>query len=217
MSKDIDIKIEEGRSYRDMEVRIRQDSENIVEGYATTFNDPYLLWRDGNYEVWEQIDRNAFVGADMKDVIMQYNHEGRVFARKSNNTLTVQPDDKGLFIAADLSGTEIGRQLYEEIRGGYTNKMSFGFTVGEDKREIEENQTTGAMKVMRTITKIAKLYDVSAVSLPANPATSISSRTDGEGVLAEVKEEIRIAEEARLAKERQKQKIKILLEVNNGI
>ena len=217
MSKDIDIKIEEGRSYRDMEVRIRQDSENIVEGYATTFNDPYLLWRDGNYEVWEQIDRNAFVGADMKDVIMQYNHEGRVFARKSNNTLTVQPDDKGLFIAADLSGTEIGRQLYEEIRGGYTNKMSFGFTVGEDKREIEENQTTGAMKVTRTITKIAKLYDVSAVSLPANPATSISSRTDGEGVLAEVKEEIRIAEEARLAKERQKQKIKILLEVNNGI
>ena len=217
MSKDIDIKIEEGRSYRDMEVRIRQDSENIVEGYATTFNDPYLLWRDGNYEVWEQIDRDAFVGADMKDVIMQYNHEGRVFARKSNNTLTVQPDDKGLFIAADLSGTEIGRQLYEEIRGGYTNKMSFGFTVGEDKREIDENQVTGAMKVMRTITKIAKLYDVSAVSLPANPATSISSRTDGEGVLAEVKEEIRIAEEARLAKERQKQKIKILLEVNNGI
>ena len=216
MSKDIDIKIEEGRSYRDMEVRIRQDSENIVEGYATTFNDPYLLWRDGNYEVWEQIDRDAFVGADMKDVIMQYNHEGRVFARKSNNTLTVQPDDKGLFIAADLSGTEIGRQLYEEIRGGYTNKMSFGFTVGEDKREIEENQVTGAMKVMRTITKIAKLYDVSAVSLPANPATSISSRTDGEGVIAEVKEEVRIAEEMRLAKERQKQKIRILLEVNNG-
>ena len=216
MSKDIDIKIEEGRSYRDMEVRIRQDSDNIVEGYATTFNDPYLLWRDGDYEVWEQIDRNAFVGADMRDVIMQYNHEGRVFARKSNNTLTVQPDEKGLFIAADLSGTEIGRQLYEEIRGGYTNKMSFGFTVGEDKREIEENQVTGATKVMRTITKIAKLYDVSAVSLPANPATSISSRTDGEGVIAEVKEEVRIAEEMRIAKERQKQKIRILLEVKNG-
>ena len=94
--------------------------------------------------------------------------------------------------------------------------MSFGFTIAEQKREVEENVDKGTYKVMRTITKVGKLYDVSAVSLPANPATSISSRRDGEGVIAEVKEEIRIAEEMRAARERQKQKIKILLEVNNG-
>lgn len=213
MNKNINEKIENGRTYRDMEIRISQEADQIVEGYASTFNDPYLLYRDGDYEVWEQVDRKAFAETDMEDVIMQYDHEGRVFARKSNNTLEVEPNTKGLHIRADLSGTEIGRQLYEEIRGGYTNKMSFGFTIAEQKREIEENADKGTYKVMRTITKVGKLYDVSAVSLPANPATSISSRRDGEGVIAEVKEEIRIAKEKRIARERQKQKIKILLEV----
>lgn len=213
MNKNINEKIENGRTYRDMEIRISQEADQIVEGYASTFNDPYLLYRDGDNEVWEQVDRKAFTETDMDDVIMQYDHEGRVFARKSNNTLEVEPNTKGLHVRANLSGTEIGRQLYEEIRGGYTNKMSFGFTIAEQKREVEENKETGSIKVMRTITKVAKLYDVSAVSLPANPATSISSRRDGEGVIAEVKEEIRIAEEKRIARERQKQKIKILLEV----
>ena len=210
----IEEKIEKGRTYRDMEVRAIEEESYIVEGYASTFNDPYLLFRMDGYEVYEQVDRNAFDKTDMSDVIMQYDHEGRVFARKSNGTLKVSPDDHGLHIRADLSGTEIGRQLYEEIKGGYTTKMSFGFTVRESVREMEENEETGMTKVLRTITDISKLYDVSAVSLPANPATSISSRNDGEGVIAEVVEEIQKAENERIAKEKQRAKIRILLEVN---
>ena len=210
----IEEKIERGRTYRDMEVRSVENENYIVEGYASTFNDPYLLYRMDGYEVWEQVDKDSFKNTDMSDVIMQYDHEGRVFARKSNGTLMVTPDEFGLHIRADLSGTEIGRQLYEEIKGGYTNKMSFGFTVKEDERNIEENKETGVTKVMRTITDISKLYDVSAVSLPANPATSISSRADGEGVIAEVMKEIQKAEEERLAIDRKKAKIRILLEVN---
>ena len=210
----IEEKIERGRTYRDMEVRAIEEESYIVEGYASTFNDPYLLYRMDGYEVYEQVDRNAFDKTDMSDVIMQYDHEGRVFARKSNGTLKVSPDDHGLHIRADLSGTEIGRQLYEEIKGGYTTKMSFGFTVKESVREMEENEETGMTKVLRTITDISKLYDVSAVSLPANPATSISSRNDGEGVIAEVVEEIQKAENERIAKEKQRAKIRILLEVN---
>lgn len=209
----IEEKIERGRTYRDMEVRSVENENYIVEGYASTFNDPYFLYRMDGYEVWEQVDKDSFKDTDMSDVIMQYDHEGRVFARKSNGTLMVTPDEFGLHIRADLSGTEIGRQLYEEIKGGYTNKMSFGFTVKEDERNIEEKKETGITKVMRTITNISKLYDVSAVSLPANPATSISSRNDGEGVIAEVKEEIFKAESERLALERKKARIRILLEV----
>lgn len=209
----IEDKIERGRTYRDMEVRSVENENYIVEGYASTFNDPYLLYHMDGYEVWEQVDKDSFKDTDMSDVIMQYDHEGRVFARKSNGTLMVTPDEFGLHIRADLSGTEIGRQLYEEIKGGYTNKMSFGFTVKEDERNIEENKETGITKVLRTITNISKLYDVSAVSLPANPATSISSRNDGEGVIAEVKEEIFKAESERLAVERKKARIRILLEV----
>lgn len=170
------------REYRSMMLEIEQKAEGeeeermVVSGYASTFDEPYKLWEDENVEVWEKVDRSAFDETDMSDVIMQYDHAGRVFARIRNNTLTVSPDDKGLFISADLSGTDIGRSLYQEIAGGYTDRMSFGFTVDADTREIEEDRTTGKSIVTRTITKVGKLYDVSAVSLPANPGTSISAR-----------------------------------------
>lgn len=221
-NKNILAKLDEGRQYRDIDVssferRAEEDGEKTVSGYATTFNQPYELYRDtwgGTiYVVKEQIDGNAFDNADMADTIMQYNHEGRVFARVSNGTLELDPDEHGLHIRANLGGTEIGRQLFEEIEGRYTTKMSFGFRVAKDKREQTEetNEETGVrtITVLRTITEISKLYDVSAVSLPANDATSISARNFGEGVIAEIKQEL-IAREAR---ERQKHKIRILSEV----
>ena len=210
MNKTIEDKLNEGRQYRNIEVRAlsASDDEKIVEGYATTFNDPYTLYSFEDYEVREQVDAHAFDEADLGDVIMQYDHQGRVFARTSNETLRLSVDDHGLKIRADLGGTEIGRQLYEEIKGGYTSKMSFGFTVKADERLIteEDNKTT----VLRTITKIGKLYDVSAVSLPANDATSISARSYGEGVIAELTEEHRKAQE----RARRVQKIKILSEIS---
>ena len=211
--KKIQQKLDEGRSYRAVaEVRLAGDEPEermIVEGYASTFNDPYVLWQEDGYTVKEQIDINAFDKTDMTDVIMQYDHEGRVFARISNGTLQLNADDHGLHIRADLSGTEIGRQLYEEIKGGYTDKMSFGFTVDEDRREITENKETGETMILRTITAVRKLYDVSAVSLPANNATEISARAYCEGVIAEAAEERRKKEERDL----RVRKIKILMEV----
>lgn len=213
--KTIQQKLDEGRSYRavaEIEIRTAMEGEDermTVEGYATTFNDPYVLWKEGGYTVKEQIDRSAFDGADMSDVIMQYDHEGRVFARTSNGTLTLAADDHGMKIVADLGGTELGRQLYEEIKGGYTNKMSFGFTVDADTREITENHETGETEILRTITAIRKLYDVSAVSLPANNATEISARAYCEGVIAEAAEERR----AHAEREARKRKIRILSEV----
>lgn len=209
MNKSIQTKLDEGRQYRHV-MGFEVNDDMVVEGYATTFSQPYELFRDGEYIIYEQIDPDAFREADMGDVIMQYNHEGRVFARNSNGTLELTPDEHGLKIRADLSGTEIGRQLYEEIKGGYTDKMSFGFKVGADK--LEQTQRDGNIEVLRTITKIDKLYDVSAVSIPANDATSISARSDGEGVIAEAKQEL-LAQQER---ERQKQKIRILTEVQNG-
>lgn len=213
MSKDINEKIKSGREYRNMyEVRAAEEA-GLVEGYATTFNSPYMLFRMDNYEFWEQVDPMAFAETDMSDVIMQYDHEGRVFARLSNETLKLDTDAHGLHVLANLSGTEIGRQLYEEIKGGYTNKMSFGFTVDKDERTTEEDNETHVIKVMRTIKSIGKLYDVSAVSLPANDATAISARTLGEGVIAQVEEEFRKEAEAIKRRNAQIAKIKILSEV----
>lgn len=196
------------REYREMMLAIekRDEAEEpeeermVVTGYASTFDDPYLLWKDADVEVYEQVDRHAFDETNMDDVIMQYDHQGRVFARVRNNTLTVAPDDKGLFISADLSGTDIGRGLYQEIAGGYTDRMSFGFTVDEDEQVIQEDSTTGKTHVLRTIRKVGKLYDVSAVSLPANPGTSISARFL-DGAIEEARAERLKAQELREKRE----------------
>ena len=177
-----------------METRAAEDGSMIVEGYATTFDQPYELFRDKDMTVNEQVLRSAFDETDMTDVIMQYDHEGRVFARIANGTLELEADDHGLKIRANLGGTEIGRQLFEEIQGGYTNKMSFGFTVTGDERKITRD-ADGHVTVLRTITKIGKLYDVSAVSLPANDATEISARMTSDGLIAEVLEEVKAEEE----------------------
>ncbi len=188
----------DSREYRniaaEIEVRTEEDGRMIAEGYATTFNQPYELYRNGDMTVNEQVDPEAFAECDMSDVIMQYDHAGRVFARVKNGTLRLEPDAHGLRVWADLGGTEIGRQLFEEIKGGYTDKMSFGFTVKSDRKERSKD-AEGRKSVLRTITRIGKLFDVSAVSLPANDATEISSRNIGDGLIAEAMEEIRAEEE----------------------
>ena len=177
-----------------LETRTAEDGAMIVEGYATTYNQPYTLFREKDMIVREQVDPCAFEGTDMTDVIMQYDHEGRVFARVKNGTLELESDEHGLKIRANLGGTEIGRQLFEEIQGGYTNKMSFGFTVADQKR-TRSKDAEGNTVVLRTITRIGKLFDVSAVSLPANDATEISARSIGDGLIAEARKEIQAEEE----------------------
>ena len=207
----IDEKLAQGRQFRSMTMGIADGEEYRVEGYATTFNEPYLLYKYDDVEVWEQVSEKAFEDTDMSDVIMQYDHEGRVFARLSNNTLELNVDDKGLLINAYLGGTQLGRGLYEDIKGGYITKMSFGFTVDED--EIEEVSNEDGVKVTRTITKIGKLYDVSAVSIPANDATEISARNYCDGVIAELEaERLQRAQEKR---ERQIKKLRLELELED--
>lgn len=193
-------KIESGREYRSLLLEASDDK--IVEGYATTFDEPYHLYyfddAKGTHEVLEQVDSNAFDQTDMSDVIFQYDHEGRVFARVSNDTMVLSTDEHGLKVRADLGGTEIGRNLYEEIKGGYTNKMSFGFTVADDNIEALDDGN-----YLRTIRKIGKLYDVSAVSMPQNNFTEITARNHCEGVIAEIEaERLRVEEEERIAQEK---------------
>ena len=180
-------KINNGREYRKMELNIQEPDSYNVRGYATTFNEKYTLWDDGDFRVDEQVDPHAFDECDMRDVIFQYDHEGRVFARTSNDTLKLTPDAHGLEVNAFLGGTEIGRNLYEEIKGGYTSKMSFGFHVEAD--DIKEEEVEGKVIYTRTIKKINKLYDVSAVSLPANDGTEISARSLKDGAIAKLEAE----------------------------
>lgn len=196
LNKSIEEKLGEGRQYRSFELssferRTLEDGQMTVSGYATTFDQPYELYREPGYVVMERVLREAFDGCDMEDVIVQYDHRGRVFARTSNNTLRLDVDDIGLHNEIYLGGTEIGRQLYAEIDGGYTTKMSYGYRLREDGVEsrVIDELDDGTIIVMRTVRGIARLYDVSAVSLPANDATSISVRSAADGVIREIKEE----------------------------
>ena len=211
------------REYRDMRLDIMTRAEDdqdsaeerkIVNGYASTFNEPYILYEDDDIIFREQVDSSAFDNTDMSDVIMQYNHEGRVFARISNNTLRVQPDDQGLFIEADLGGTELGRQLYEEIAGGYTDKMSFGFIVDKDE-ELRTEAEDGRVDILRTIKGISKLFDVSAVSIPANDATSIAVRNLTDGVIEQIRAERLEAERIETERRRAIVKAKAIMSGGN--
>ena len=153
-----------------MQAREAQEGEEqfIVEGYAAVFDSPTVLFEMNGVEYKEQIKRGAFDGAAMADVIFNYNHEGKVMARTRNKTLELYVDEKGLFIRAHLGGTEEGRKLYEEIKGGYIDRMSFAFTIKEESYDKDE--------CMWSVVSIKRLYDVSAVSIPAYDDTSISAR-----------------------------------------
>lgn len=213
-------KIEQGREYREMKLTARvidEDESMIVEGYATTFEQPYdLYWLDENTLVQEVVEKKAFDETDMSDVIFQYDHEGRVFARLSNNTMQLEVDDHGLKVTANLGGTEIGRNLYEEISKGYTNKMSFGFIVGDD--EITEKEEDGKTIYTRYIQRVDKVFDVSAVSLPANNNTEIvSARKHLDGVIEGLIAECNKRKEAKRMKELKVKQLKARIKAMKGV
>lgn len=187
------------REYRSADIKeFRADDEKyIVEGYATTW-EAYLLYEDGETKIYEQVDSKAFEGTDFSDCVFNYNHEGRVYARTRNNTLHLAIDEHGLKVTADLSSTTASREMYEEIKSGLIDQMSFAFVV-DDEEWDQRNHT-------RTIKHIRKVYDVSAVSLPANPTTEISARSWCDGVIAAEKAE-------RLERENKRKQLLLMLEV----
>ena len=196
------------REYRTMQMRAAEQSDEqnyIVEGYATTFGDTYELWREEGYIVKENVSVDAFRNTDMSDVVFQIDHEGRVYARTRNNSLSLAVDEHGLKTRTDLSLTAGSREVYDAIQAGLYDRMSFAFTVSDDTYAQEELED-GTVVITRTILGIGKLYDVSAVSFPANPYTDISARSK-EAIDGEIK---RLAAE-RLHREEIAEKRKAIL------
>ncbi len=166
------IQMTDEKQYRSMmPLSIKSENERVpfhVTGYAATF-ERYPLMETDEGTIYEQFDRNCFDTCDMNDVVMQYDHGGKIFARTSNSTLQVTVDNGGLRMSADLSKSAAARDLFEEINNGLITKMSWGFYPDEYRYD----------KNTRTIihTKIKKIFDVSAVSFPANENTSIFARS----------------------------------------
>ena len=171
---------------------LEENKQYIVEGYASTF-EPYTLWTtEDGVEIKEQIEPDAFAETDFSDVVFRIDHEGPVFARTSNGLVSLDVDEHGLKTRIDLSKTEKARGIFEDIEAGMYPQMSFAFTV---EREAWDRETH-----TRHVEKIGKLYDVSAVSFPANPGTeigvSLRDRINGE-IEAETAERLE-AERQRL-------------------
>jgi HK97 family phage prohead protease len=175
------------RAVQQWEVRQAEESDGLyVEGYALTFDQPTVIAEIDGMEFKEMIDRRSLVNANLSDVIFNYNHAGKVMARTRNKTLELSVDEQGLYIRARLDGTEEGRKLYDEIRGGYIDRMSFSFTVGEERYDRENR--------MRVIEGIKRIYDVSAVDIPAYDTTSITARSFFEAVADEERKALDSAE-----------------------
>lgn len=204
--------IKNDRQYRmiqlpDMQLRAaeqvdEEEPKYIVEGYATTYDDPYTLFEYDGIAYKETVSRDALVGADMSDVIFLYNHEGMVYARQSNGTLELTSDERGLHVRADLGSTEASRQMFESIQAGLVTQMSWAFTIADEEYD-EETHT-------RSIKSVRKVYDVSAVSIPANPNTDIaeSARRSLDGVIKAEEEKRRSERERAERIERIRNKLK---------
>ena len=187
----------------------RFDSDFYVEGYASTFNDPYKLYTtpDG-IDVYEIIDPDAFRDCDMSDVIFQFDHSGRVYSRMSNNTLIVEPQLHGLFVAADLSKTSSSRSIYEDIEAGLITRMSWAFDPDWDS--VEEVYDEGAKTFTSTIHRVRKVWDCSCVSLPADPNTEISARSCFDGAIKRIEaERLQSVLEAKRATELRRKRMEL--------
>ena len=176
----------------------RLESDHYVEGYAARY-EPYVLYETPDGPIYERFERGCFDGCDMSDIIFQLNHQGTVMARQSNGSLIVEPDEVGLFTAADLGRTEAARRLYEEISTGMITKMSWGFILGEYYYD----------EATRTIVhkSVKKIFDVSAVSIPANQNTEINARSWADGVI-----DLAARSEAELDERRRRLRLKIFLQ-----
>ena len=187
--------IRENREYRNFPmVEVREEGAEpsfLVEGYASTF-ETYVLFEDEGIEYKERILPEAFDNCDMSDVIFLKDHEGTVFARTKNNTLSLEVNENGLLTRTDLSKTSASREMFEEISTGMYSQMSFAFVVDDDEYNTTEH--------LRTIRHIKKIFDVSAVSFPANPTTDISvaTRSRFDGFIEQERAE-RLAREQRIS------------------
>lgn len=194
----------------DFDVRAEQNEEHghFLTGRPIVFNQRTDLgWYD------ETIATGALDGTDLKDVRFLVNHNTDMIplARSRNNnansTMQMSIDADGMMIRVDLDteNNADARSLYSAVERGDVSGMSFMFTVNEDTWADKESEHPS-----RTIRKIGKVFEVSAVTFPAYQQTSISARGLADA-LDNAKASLESARAADREIERRKQKIRIMM------
>lgn len=153
----------------DIEVRNEGDGEQkSVVGYGAVFG---KMSEDlGGFR--ELIDKNAFDDVLGDDVRFLFNHDANyIYGRTTSGTLKLSVDDEGLFYEVDMPDTNSANELMVSMERGDVSQSSFAFSVKEDKWETKDGED------IRTIMKVARLYDVSAVTYPAYPDATTGLRS----------------------------------------
>lgn len=178
--------ISKNREYRSFDFEVKEDNGDlIVEGVPVVFESPTVIYSFDGVDFFEVVDRHAFDKCNMSDVVFVENHEGTPGARTKNGSLEIKVDDVNVKSKANLRTSSKGPAMYNDIKSGIYDKMSFSFTVLKDSYD----------KLTRTrrILEIDRLYDVSVVTFPAYEQTSINARSFFE---AEAEKEMREHAEA---------------------
>lgn len=157
-----------------VEVRAAEDGKvATVRGYAAMFDK-----RSENLGGFvEIIKRGAFDGVAGDDIRALFNHDANLILARSKNgegTLKVGIDDVGLWYEFPAPDTQAGRDLVVSLKRGDVDQSSFAFSVKREGQEWTDEENGKVM--VRTITKVARLYDVSPVTYPAYPDTTVATR-----------------------------------------
>lgn len=163
---------------RNIEARQADDGTMRMAGYAAVFNEASLP-----LPFIEKIAPGAFTKTlqETPDVRLLANHEGLPMARTKNGTMRLYEDETGLYFEAELANTQEARDLYTLVERGDVDQMSFAFRV------IRQNWSKD--RTERTLTEVSLADgDVSIVTYPAYPATSVEAREAIKRAILQIKE-----------------------------
>jgi len=166
-----------------VELRAAAESDTApkVRGYAAKFNSRSENLGSADYQFYEVIEPGAFDDVLGDDVRALFNHESSAILARSKNgegSLSIGVDAVGLWYEFDAPDTQVGRDLVTSLKRGDVDQSSFSFTVSKDGQKWEETrQGEGPYIATRTISKVARLYDVSPVTYPAYPDATVALRS----------------------------------------
>jgi HK97 family phage prohead protease len=168
----VDVPEREVRKLAKLEVRATPDGGATLEGYATVYNYAYDLGGGPAAGGFTEIIASgaAAKSAGEADVRLLVNHDGIPLARTKSGTMTLQSDDIGLRVSAQLDPSNpMAASLRSAMERGDMDQMSFAFKVIRDSWDAQYD--------VRTIHEV-KLYDVSVVTFPASGATVAKIRSE---------------------------------------
>lgn len=153
----------------DFKVRENDEQEKFIEGYFIRYNEETELFQGMYEEIKPEAIEKSLLNNDIRCL---FNHDSAVvLGRTGNNTLELRSDAQGLWGKVKINQNDKqANDIYARIQRGDINACSFGFIPLDEEVEYRDD---GSVKF---IVRDADLKEVSPVTFPAYPTTSIQAR-----------------------------------------